>query len=527
MSGSFALMLHCHMPYCRMAGVWPAGEEWLLEAMNETYVPLLRMLHQWHLDGLQARLTVGLVPILMEQLADPYMNRRFTEYLDDKIARARRDIARLQADPARQAVARYWADRFVEHRRAFDEDFGGDLLGSFRRMQEVGCCEVITSAATHAFLPLLERDSAVRAQVRIGQSTYLKHFGREAQGFWMPECAYRPAECREGGARRGIDEWLRDVGVRYTIVESVGLTRANLVASRHRENAPTTDRGYALESDVKVFGRNEATGRQVWSSREGYPGDPAYLEFHCRDADSGLQYHAVTGADEKRVYQPDLAQSRVECHAGHFASLVRNEVLRAHRDGVDMPVVVAPYDGELFGHWWHEGVDWIDRVARLLADDHVVRMVRCSDLEREYGEGCSTIEMRASSWGENADFGVWLNEEHGWVWPIINQVTREMEGAVARGVGEGRESERGSRLMRQAARETLLLQASDWPFLLHTRQAKEYANQRFHQHHQRLRKLLWALQDVGDELRLSERELCEMENVDAPWPDLDWQQFGA
>jgi predicted glycosyl hydrolase (DUF1957 family) len=69
------------------------------------------------------------------------------------------------------------------------------------------------------------------------------------------------------------------------------------------------------------------------------------------------------------------------------------------------------------------------------------------------------------------------------------------------------------------------MQGSDWPFLLFTQQAKEYANQRFHHHHQRFLKLLWAAEDLLDRSRLKDRELEEVEEVDCPWSDIDYHLF--
>jgi len=250
------------------------------------------------------------------------------------------------------------------------------------------------------------------------------------------------------------------------------------------------------------------------------------LEFHCKDSESGLRYWCVTGSDDKGVYDPDAARERVECHARHFVSALRSQMAYAKASGVQEPIVVAPYDAELFGHWWHEGVDWMDRVIRCLANDSDIETMTLGDFDARERSGRSTIAMGPSSWGENGDFTVWTNPEHSWVWPIINASSREFELAweCVRG-SSGSIDARGLRIARQAARELLLMQASDWPFLLHTRQAKEYANQRFHHHHQRLRKLLWAMDDLHDIHRLTDADLVAMQELDCAWPELDPELF--
>jgi 1,4-alpha-glucan branching enzyme len=263
MSGTFCLMLHSHIPYCRKSGVWPAGEEWLFEAMNECYIPLLRVLRRLVLEGIRPGITIGVVPILALQLEDSYMKARFLEYMGDKILRAKSDLERFEEDSSRRRVAQYWLSVFEGNVRAYAKDFHQDILGTLKWLQDEGAVEVVTSAATHGFLPLLSRDSAVRAQVKIGVETYEEHFGKRPRGFWLPECAYRPAEAAQSGNRRGIDEWLSDFGIEWFIVEGVGIQNAAVMEDRTDGAAPTTDRGYRLASGVGVFGRNSATGRQV------------------------------------------------------------------------------------------------------------------------------------------------------------------------------------------------------------------------------------------------------------------------
>jgi len=523
MPGVFALMLHSHIPYCRKSGVWPAGEEWLFEAMNETYIPLLKVLRALLIDGIRPRMMIGLVPVLMEQLADAYMKERFCNYMEDKIERTQRDIDRFREDLGKQAIARYWLNFFEANYLAYRADFHQDIPGTFRWLQDEGAVEVLTSAATHGFLPLMEHDSAIFAQVRLGVETYKTYFGCRPRGFWLPECAYRPAQWseKEERMRRAIDEWLADEGIEYFFVEGVGVTSASFVENLCEETIPTTYRGYRLSSGCAVFGRNEATGRQVWSPDTGYPGDGHYLEFHQKDHDSGLRYWRITGHPEKELYDPAAAQRSVENHARHFVGLVSRLLSDAHTGG-DEPVVAAPYDCELFGHWWHEGPAWLEKVYRLLDKEIAVMSQSLGDYVDRHRGDFSTITMQPSTWGLNSDFTVWQNQKHGWIWPYINSSVLEAEHIFARVKPA---DERGERILRQMARELLLMQGSDWPFLLFTAQAGEYANQRFHHHHQRFRKLIWAASKLSDASRLSEKELAEIEDIDCPWPVLDYDLF--
>ncbi|MFH1035601.1 MAG: 1,4-alpha-glucan branching protein domain-containing protein [Pseudomonadota bacterium] len=527
MPAHFALMLHAHMPYCRKSGVWPAGEEWLFEAMNETYIPLLLVLRRLLYAGVPCQAMVGVVPVLAEQLADPYMKDRFCEYMESLIWRTRQDLERFQDDDARQRAAAYWLGLYEEHYRAFTRDFHRDILGTLKWLQDEGLVELLTSAATHGFLPLLEHDSSIQAQVRLGVETFRRHFGRDPQGFWLPECAYRPAQWSQllGRERQAIDQWLAREGLKYFFVEGVGITRARLLDGAAGQPGPSTFRGYRLASGVAVFGRNQATGEQVWSPQKGYPGDSRYLEFHQKDPQSGLRYLRVTGRVDKEIYDPEAARGAVADQARHFVGLLQGELAQAAQTR-EAPVLVAPYDCELYGHWWHEGPAFLELVYHELARQTLVEPIGLGRYLQRHGPGLATIEMTASTWGLNSDFTVWQNPEHGWLWPYINASAREMEELLAMLQAQGQpRGQRGQRILRQMGRELLLMQGSDWPFLLFTTQAKEYANQRFHHHHQRFRKLSWAARDLRDAGRLPEAELALMEDVDCPWPELDYGLF--
>jgi 1,4-alpha-glucan branching enzyme len=397
-------------------------------------------------------------------------------------------------------------------------------MGSFKWLQDEGIIEVLTSAATHGFLPLLERDSAVYSQIHLGLQTYEKYFHRKPRGIWLPECAYRWRERdhQENRDRKSIDEWLADEGIQYFFVEDVGITNAEIIENKHNESKPTTYRGYKTESGVCVFGRNNATGKQVWSPHEGYPGHSDYREFHQKDPDSGLHYWRITGENTKRIYDPQAAQDVISSQALHFQNLLKSKAQEQGSTFTEYPpLLVSPYDCELYGHWWHEGVQWIDRLYHGLLKQADISPLNLEEVVKRYGDTFSTIRMKPSTWGENSDFTVWKNKDHGWIWPYINGCSKDLEQVLATIKNSGRElNERDHRIIRQLGRELVLMEGSDWPFLLYTQQAKEYANQRFHNHHQRFNKLLWAAKNLEEPFRISENDLRSFEDIDNPWQDL-------
>jgi 1,4-alpha-glucan branching enzyme len=531
--GSFVLALHAHLPYVRKAGRWPFGEEWLYEAIAGTYLPLLGVFERLERDAVAARAAVGITPVLLEQLADPYLQEGFDAYAARVAAAADEDAGRAEtAGQSRRAqLARDYSTRY----RALRADFaarGGDLVAGFAGLAQRGRIEVLTSAATHAFLPLLATESLLRAELRIGVETTRARLGVDPVGIWLPECAYRP----------GMERYLEELGLRYFFVDAHAITGANAISVTSQQawlragilerddDAPgdlrpeseTLHPHFVAGSRVIAFARSVDVSRQVWARNFGYPGDPAYREFHKRADTSGLHYWAVSGPSvdlgEKVEYDPALAAIRAREHAEHFAALV--ETIAADAGGG--ACIVAPYDAELFGHWWFEGPDWIEAVLRRLAERGVVDPVTPSaslatDPPRE------AVELPPTSWGEGGDFRVWSNPQVDWIWPEIHAAEHAMRDAArAHPVADPL-----TRLyLNQAGRELLLLAASDWPFLMTTGQARDYAVARFQEHVARFRDCLAAGTSSARFNDDARRRLALYVEADNAFAALDYRIFG-
>lgn len=550
--GAFTFVLHSHIPYCRQAGRWPHGEEWIHEALLETYLPLLEALWDLRAEGVPFRSTVGLTPVLVEQLRDPLIHDHFIDYAQRVLAAAEADVARHRSTGADHlaGLARMYADRFHRLLTAYRDRYGADVVAAFGDLQTSGHLEIATSAATHGYLPLLDRDSSVTAQIGVGVETYTRVFGRPPRAFWLPECAYRPARrvALDHGSyeRPGIERLLEEWGIRVFFSEShtveggrpVGKAAGDAVGpygelvrryGPSEEAAELAPRGTTFEpyrvadSSVAVIARNRRTGIQVWSAQHGYPGDPAYREFHKRDGHSGLRYWRVTGPEvglaEKAEYRPEVADERVREHARHFVALVEEEIAQYHAATGRYGIVSAAYDTELFGHWWYEGIDWLREVLRLLAASPVVDLVTASDFIDTHPPA-SALDLPESSWGQGGGHFTWLNVDTAWMWPIIHGCERRMEALVA-DIDPAADSAPDA--LRQAGRELLLLQSSDWPFLISTGQAREYAIMRFQQHVERFDQLAGALErTAAPEARALAAELFERDRI---FPDLDLRLF--
>ncbi len=549
--GAFTLVLHSHIPYCRQAGRWPHGEEWIHQAATETYLPLLDALYDLRDEGCPFRITIGITPVLAEQLADKLVLQHLRDYLESQLKRAQDDERRFPASDPRHYLAPWYADFFTRLRHSFDQRYKGDIVGAFRSLQDEGLVEVLTSAATHGYLPLLSRDSSIYGQLATGVQSYQRLMGRAPRDIWLPECAYRPGYYTEGHGRGylkpGLERFLAELKLgaffaeTHTIEggEPVGKARGDAIGPYgdipRRYLVPitgyteptrkTTYLPYWVQTpEVAVFGRNNRTGMQVWSAEHGYPGDYWYREFHKRDGGSGLNYWRVTGARvdlaDKAFWEPERAFQRVQDHCSHYTYLVEDLLSQFHRETGEFGIIVAAYDTELFGHWWFEGIAWLKEVLRRLCSSQIVELTTASTyLEAHPPE--DVLALQEGSWGQAGNHFTWMNVDTDWIWPLVHQAERRMEELVAANptaVGERQQ------VLAQAARELLLLQSSDWPFLITTGQAAEYAIARFEGHMERFERL--AALSTRPGLSPADLEwLAEVAEADKLFPDIDYRVF--
>jgi 1,4-alpha-glucan branching enzyme len=559
--GAFTFVLHSHLPYVRLAGRWPHGEEWIHEAASETYIPLLNTLYDLKEEGVNFRLTLGITPVLAEQLADTDVLHHFDQYVEDRISAASSDMAYFEqqktTDLHLRWLAEWYRNWYTHVKKSFHERFNGDIIGAYRRLQDEGYIELITSAATHSYLPLLGSDSSIQAQMKTGIASHTRLFGKAPAGFWLPECAYRPAYIRSSGAKRpGLETFLAQNGIKVFFADShlitggqpVGVADGDAIGPygfiKRRYVIPagtiappreaTTFQAYYVSETIKgmgssghsgvtVIGRNDHTGQQVWSSEGGYPGDFDYREFYKRAGTSGLQYWRVTGANidlaAKDYYHPDWAAYKIEQHAEHFAHLVGDLLRDYHRKTGNFGLLASNYDAELFGHWWFEGVRWLGMVLRHLSVGGEIEITTASQYI-ENNPPTGVLNLPEGSWGAGGTHFTWDNGETHWMWPAIHEAEARMESLVAQFPEAAGDAEV---VLKQAARELLLLQSSDWPFLITTGQAREYAIQRFNQHLERFDKLATSLESSKPNRALAD----EYWQLDKVFADIDYRWFHA
>ncbi|HEX3420168.1 MAG TPA: 1,4-alpha-glucan branching protein domain-containing protein [Candidatus Udaeobacter sp.] len=538
--GYLALILHAHLPFVRHPEHEHfLEEEWLFEAITETYVPLLRMMQRLTDDGVPFKLTMSITPTLCAMLEDPLLRERYVRHVELLIDLAARERKRNRKDPQFRELADFYFGFFSETRRLFVDEWKCNLLSVFRELQQTGALEIIASAATHGLLPILQQQSAraARAQVLIGRDVHVELFGREPAGFWLPECGYA----------LGLEGILQETNLRWFVLDAHGLIFGTPCPRRSMYAPCYTAAGPA------AFARDPHVSRQVWSAQEGYPGDPVYREFY-RDIGfdlpfehlgpimrgtrkfSGVKYHRITKCGvEKQLYDRAKAEKTAAQHAIQFLEQGREQIQKIGEFGFE-PIVVAPFDAELFGHWWFEGPIFLEQFIREAAKERDFRLT----VPSEYLAAHPTqqiVQPAASTWGENGHLAVWLDPSNAWIYSQLqssidrmtklaqqhsNTVIKQLPRLPVAGMaGEAPALQFTDRVLKQLARELLLAQSSDWAFLMKTGTARDYATQRTIDHFVRFNRL----HDQFVANSLDEEFLGDCEWRDNIFPNVNWHYY--
>ncbi len=534
-SGHLALILHAHLPFVRHPEHEHFLEEdWFFEAATESYIPLLRMMQRLVDEHVPFKLTMSFTPTLCAMLRDKLLCERYMRHLDLLIDLAARERKRNRNHPQLRELADFYFKIFRETHRFFVDEYKCDLLTSFRELRQSGELEIIASAATHGLLPLLQEPvvaaTAARAQILIGRDIHVDLFGADPAGFWFPECAYAP----------GLESILQEANIRWFVLDTHGLLFGKPRPRRSIYAPCYTPAGPA------AFARDRDSSRQVWSARGGYPGDFAYREFY-RDAGfdlpvehlgpvghgtrkfSGVKYHRITGpTEEKELYDPTAAEGVAETQACHFVEERRQQIRDVAAAGFD-PIVVVPFDAELFGHWWFEGPRFLEQFIRRTANEHDFHLSTPSEYLAAFPTQ-QIVEPAASTWGENGYFEVWLNPSNAWIYPELHMAARRMNEIARKYAGVKPSENRAGRApapqfadraLKQLARELLLAQSSDWAFLMKTATAREYATKRTIDHLSRFNRL-------HDQLvtnNVDEEFLRQCESRDNLFPNVNWRYY--
>ncbi len=521
--GYLSVVLHAHLPFIKNPEHEHYLEEtWLYEAITESYIPLLDTFSNLLNDGVDFRITISLSPTLIAMFNDRLLRERYAGHLDRLIALSEDEVSRNRADINLGPLAKMYHKKFLGIRHLYNETYRRDLVAAFRSLAESGCVELISSSATHAYLPaLISEPSSVKAQLIVGTDYFRKASGMHASGIWLPECGFSPE----------IDRYLRAADIPFFFLESHGTLNCE-PSVRHSIYSPVK-----TPSGTIAFPRDVDSARQVWSSKGGYPGDPDYRDFY-RDIGfdlefdrlreflphgvrtfTGLKYYRVTGGTgNKQPYIRENALGKAEVHAYDFLRKKKDQVTALNHHLKINPLITAAYDAELFGHWWFEGPEWLRAfLMRTSAGKDSVRLTTPSEYISKYPD-IETAMPSMSSWGEKGYSSTWIDAKNDWIYRHVMRASRLMSGAAS---GNPDASGPLRRALNQAARELLLAQSSDWAFMMNKGNAGEFARNRFTGHIENFSRLLEGISTGA----INTAFLGRLEDKDNIFPDIDFRIF--
>jgi 1,4-alpha-glucan branching enzyme len=522
--GYLALILHAHLPFvCHPEYDEFLEERWFFEALTETYIPLLEMLENLVRDNVPFSLTLNLSPSLCNMMDNKFLRERYINYLNKMIELSEKEIERTHFDSRFNKLALMYYHRLTHTKDKFLNSYHKNLIPQFKIYQDKGFLEIITCAATHGFLPLLNVSrEAIRAQIRVGVDSYRKFFSKNPKGIWLPECGYF----------EGLDKILKEEGIKYFILETHGV-----LFSRPRPKFGVYS-SYYTKNRVAVFGRDHESSKSVWSSIEGYPGDYDYREYYrdigfdldydyikpylspCGDRIfTGIKYYRITGPTPyKEPYIPEVASKKAAQQAGNFMFNREKQVEYLSSILGRKPIIIAPYDAELFGHWWFEGLQWLNFLIRKIQyDQQTIKLITPSHYLKIYPRN-QVINPSPSSWGWKGYYEVWLNGSNDWIYPHLHRAQERMIKAVKEYGADG--GARG-RILNQMARELLLAQASDWAFMMKTGHFSEYARKRTITHLERF----YLLENYLDKGFFNYEVIEDIERKDNIFPEITYSVY--
>ena len=554
--GYVSFVLHAHLPFIHHPESDDYLEEsWLYEAISETYLPLLKYFKMLVDEKVNFRITMSMTPPLLSMLDSKLLQQKYIKYLENLIELSEKEIKRTTFNQKMNNLSHYYFERYSEDLRLYRDVFNCDIISQFKHFQDIGVLEIITCGATHGYFPILYvNEKTVRAQIAVGVQTYERFFGRKPRGIWLPECGYVPES----------DKYLREFGLDYAIVESHGVLYAN----------PTPIYGtlapIVSPDGFTVFGRDMESSRQVWSSINGYPGDFNYRDFY-KDigyetdyeyikpyiahngvrVHTGIKYHRITGkTDNKDIYDVQWAKDSAEKQAGHFLNSRTNQIENASKYMDKPPIVLCPYDAELYGHWWYEGPYWLYILfKKIYYDECNFELITPSEYIDRYPliQQCTPCR---SSWGANGYSEVWLNPSNDYAHKHLHKAGDRMcelaykfrnvksdldslehqiyelkiqKKSIAKitSTKKYKDLKLQLRALNQAARELLLLQSSDWLFIITNNTMVDYAHRRIKDHTGRFTRLYNELNSG----KIDKKFLEEIELKDAIFPDIDYRIY--
>ena len=515
--GRLAIVLHAHLPYVRKNEKNSLEEDWLFQAILECYIPLLQVMEGCKKQDISnTKLTLSLSPTLLSLLQNKQIQNKFSSWIKTR-------IEFLTDLSNKEKVASEFLMRNIKNNYLYWEKCSGNLIERFKNLNITGNLDILTCAATHGYLPILrENPETVFGQINTAIRSHEVIFGTRPLGIWLPECAYY----------ENLDEMLFNCGIRYAVLDAHGILNGS-PRPRYGVYAPICS-----NKGVAFFGRDSESTLPVWSSREGFPGNPVYREFH-KDLGwelssselqkkgiptrrpLGLKFHRITDnkalLDKKEFYIEDEAIKKVEEHADIYLLSRSKQLKNLTMSSSFDPLLIAPFDAELFGHWWYEGPRFIEFILKK-SINYSIKLTNLKEILLEK-PNLQICDPSPSSWGQGGYHNYWLNDKNAWIVPKITKAGSVFVELCARKFND----DFSLRLLKQAARELLLSESSDWSFILRAGTTTELAKERIDRHLSRF----WKLIDMLEKRSFIDYKFLEnIEEEDKIFPGIrikDWQ----
>jgi len=514
--GYLAIVLHAHLPYVRKNEKNSLEEDWLFQAILECYIPLLQSIESSKKENpLNTKLTISLSPTLLSMLDNKQIQETFPCWIKTR-------KAFLSDLPQKEKNASAFLMRNINDKFSYWQGCSGNLIEKFRALNKSGNLDILTCAATHGYLPILrENPETVKGQIHTAIRNHESFFETKPLGIWLPECAYY----------ENLDEILFNSGIRYAILDGHGILNAT-PRPRYGVYAPICSK-----KGVAFFGRDSESTLPVWSAKDGFPGNKVYREFHkdlgwelptfklqkkgiSTKRPLGLKFFKITAENvplgKKEFYLENEAIKKAAEHAADYLLERSKQLKKLTVSNSFKPLLVAPFDAELFGHWWYEGPLFIEYILKN-SGKYLIKLVNLKEflIQKPNLQIC---DPSPSSWGQGGFHNYWINDTNAWIVPEITRAGSTFVDLCSR----KSEDNSTTRLFNQAARELLLSESSDWSFILRAGTTTELAKERIERHLFRFWKLVEMIRNHSS---IDLKFLEDIEEEDKIFPDInidDW-----
>ena len=470
-----SVVLNAHAPFVRHQELPQINEEnWFFESLSETYLPLIEVFDRLDADRIPFRLGISLSPTLCHLLRDESLIERYLEYTDKQLEFGLQELQSMNEDDPVYHLTKLFYDKMLDRRFSFTERYEKNILKAFDYYLRKGKIELLTTAATHAFLPFYAGNSeAVQTQLEVALASYRSNFGKYPQGFWLPELAWSP----------DLGRYLRAYNFGYTIVNTHGLIFGDPPAIKGSFYPVKTPQG------VFIFARDHYASRDIDESHKnsayldnntdaGYELPPERVKYFIGADGSrsrtGYKYYSLgEKGREKELYEPKKASCAIKEQITHLLNGCATRLESANEYIEETPVSLFTYNLNPFGHFWYECPEFIETLFREGAKrENVQFMTPAEYLYKQDISKIQTMTPEFSSAGENGYAEVRLGSGNDWIYRHIARALERMTELAERFPQETGIKERA---LNQAAREILLAQSSDWAKLLHKSEVPEYA----------------------------------------------------